>query len=179
MSLGSLTKMEDCPGDGPRILVDYQCISELTGISSNDLKTWFPHIPQLITGLEEAKEANIKLKEENEKLQNDLDERDSKAINERQGLREDLSSLRDELASARITLMDQINRRGEANNDDDEGGDNEVDEEPGIAMEDQLRIKEQSAKAIEIYTSTILSTVWQGCSRSTYGLCTLFCMNFS
>jgi hypothetical protein len=105
--------------DGPRILVDYQSISEVTGVSSTQLKEWSTLIPQM---------------------------------------KEDLNSLRDELA-----------RRETSNNDDEGLGDNEVDEEPGIAMEDQLRIKEQSAKAIEIYTSTLLSSVWQGCSKSTYG----------
>ncbi len=45
----------------------------------------------------------------------------------------------------------------------------EIDDEPGIAVENQLRIKEQSAKAIEILTSHLHSTVWQGCSKNTYG----------
>ena len=37
----------------------------------------------------------------------------------------------------------------------------EIGDEPGIAVENQLRIKEQSAKAIEILTSHLLSAVWQ------------------
>ncbi len=45
----------------------------------------------------------------------------------------------------------------------------EIDDEPGIGVENQLRIKEQSAKAIEILTSHLLSAVWQGCSKNTYG----------
>ncbi len=50
----------------------------------------------------------------------------------------------------------------------------EIDDEPGIAVENQLRIKEQSAKAIEILTSHLLSSVWQGCSKNTYGKRLLF-----
>ncbi len=50
---------------------------------------------------------------------------------------------------------------------------NEMDEpdeeEPGIALEDQLRIAEQSAKAIELLSSHLLFTVWQTCSKNTYG----------
>jgi hypothetical protein len=45
----------------------------------------------------------------------------------------------------------------------------EIDDEPGIAVENQLRIKEQSAKAMEFLTSHLLSAVWQGCSKNTYG----------
>jgi hypothetical protein len=203
--------------DGPRILVDYQSISEVTGVSSADLKNWIPLIPELKRKLDSLSDVDQKVlnlkgdsskaikavkdllhgneskaSNERQELREDLthlnknarNERqrlreleslNENARNERQGLREALISLNDELANVRITLMDQISRRSETNNNDDEGpGDNEVDDEPGIAMEDQLRIKEQSAKAIEIYTSTLLSTVWQGCSRGTYGdLCCL------
>jgi hypothetical protein len=81
-----------------------------------------------------------------------------------------LLSLREELTNARHIFTNQVTRRGEAHDDVDEGnGDDDVDDEPGIAVEDQLRIKEQSAKAIEIYTTTLLSSVWQGCSKNTYG----------
>ena len=45
----------------------------------------------------------------------------------------------------------------------------ENDDEPGIAVENQLRIKEQSAKAIDFLTTHLLSAVWQGCSKNTYG----------
>jgi hypothetical protein len=45
----------------------------------------------------------------------------------------------------------------------------ETDDEPGIAIKNQLRIKELSEKVIEILTSHLLSTVWQGCSKNTYG----------
>jgi hypothetical protein len=45
----------------------------------------------------------------------------------------------------------------------------EFDDEPGIAMENQLKIKELSEKVIEILTSHLLSTVWHGCSKNTYG----------
>jgi hypothetical protein len=55
--------------------------------------------------------------------------------------------------------------------------DEEVEEpdedEPGIALEDQLRITEQSAKAIDLLSSHLLSTVWQTCSRNTFGKCSL------
>jgi hypothetical protein len=52
-------------------------------------------------------------------------------------------------------------------NDDDV--DEPDEEEPGIALEDQLRITEQSAKAIDILSSHQLSTVWQTCSKNTFG----------
>jgi hypothetical protein len=45
----------------------------------------------------------------------------------------------------------------------------EEDDEPNIAIENQLRIKEQSAKAIEMLTDNMLTTVWQTCSRNSYG----------
>jgi peptidoglycan hydrolase CwlO-like protein len=43
------------------------------------------------------------------------------------------------------------------------------EEEPGIALEDQLRITEQSAKAIDLLSNHLLSTVWQTCSKNTFG----------
>jgi chromosome segregation ATPase len=43
------------------------------------------------------------------------------------------------------------------------------DEEPTIALEDQLRITEQSAKAIGLLSDHLLSTVWQTCSKNTFG----------
>ena len=43
------------------------------------------------------------------------------------------------------------------------------EEEPGIALEDQLRITEQSAKAIDLLSNHLLSTVWQPCSKNTFG----------
>ncbi len=54
----------------------------------------------------------------------------------------------------------------------------ELDDEPGIAVENQLRIKEHSAKAIEILTSHLLSAVWLGCSKNTYGEVQLYPSNF-
>jgi hypothetical protein len=47
------------------------------------------------------------------------------------------------------------------------------EEEPGIALEDQLRITEQSAKAIDLLSSHLLSTVWQPCSKNSFGKCIL------
>jgi hypothetical protein len=55
---------------------------------------------------------------------------------------------------------------------DHQENDNAVEEhqgEPGIALEDQLRITEQSAKAIDLLKSHLFSTVWQTCSKNTYG----------
>jgi hypothetical protein len=55
----------------------------------------------------------------------------------------------------------------------------EVDEgEPGIALEDQLRITEQSAKAIDLLSNHLLSTVWQPCSKNTFGDNFLHFMSF-
>jgi hypothetical protein len=45
----------------------------------------------------------------------------------------------------------------------------EHEEEPGIALEDQLRITEQSAKAIDLLSNHLFSTVWQTCSKNTFG----------
>ncbi len=64
-------------------------------------------------------------------------------------------------------LSDEWSEYSFSESDDDE--DEEVGDEPGISVENQLRIKEQSAKAIEILTSHLLSSVWQGCSKNTYG----------
>jgi hypothetical protein len=44
-----------------------------------------------------------------------------------------------------------------------------TDEEPRIALEDQLRIAEQSPKAIDLLTSHLFSTVWHMCSKNTFG----------
>jgi FtsZ-binding cell division protein ZapB len=52
-------------------------------------------------------------------------------------------------------------------NEDVEEVDDE--EEPGIALEDQLRITEQSAKAIDLLSNHLLSTVWEPCSKNTFG----------
>ncbi len=52
------------------------------------------------------------------------------------------------------------------------------EEEPGIALEDQLRIAEQSAKAIELLSSQLLFTVWQTCSKNTYGNDVCFIAHF-
>ena len=45
----------------------------------------------------------------------------------------------------------------------------EDDEEPRIALEDQLRIVEESSKAIDLLTNHLFSTVWQTCSKNTFG----------
>lgn len=52
-------------------------------------------------------------------------------------------------------------------NEDVEEVDDE--EEPGIALEDQLRITDQSAKAIDLLSNHLLSTVWEPCSKNTFG----------
>ncbi len=57
----------------------------------------------------------------------------------------------------------------EYENEPEKGEVPEFDDEPGIAMENQLKIKELSEKVIEILTSHLLSTVWHGCAKNTYG----------
>ncbi len=52
---------------------------------------------------------------------------------------------------------------------EEEADQGDEDEEPSIALEDQLRITEQSAKAIGLLSDHLLSTVWQTCSKNTYG----------
>jgi hypothetical protein len=44
-----------------------------------------------------------------------------------------------------------------------------MDDEPGIAMENQLKIKELSGNVIEILVSHLLSSVWQECAKNTDG----------
>jgi hypothetical protein len=74
-----------------------------------------------------------------------------------------------ELVNTKHELLEKF-QRSEKQSEIEEGGQNaDVDDEPGIAVENQLRIKEQSAKAIDIYMNTLLSTVWIGCSKNTYG----------
>jgi hypothetical protein len=88
---------------------------------------------------------NALLKKEMEQLQGNL--------------RDEMGKNTEELETLKSKFDDQANNEVE-----------EVDEEePGIALEDQLRITEQSAKAIDLLTSHLLSTVWQTCSKNTYG----------
>jgi hypothetical protein len=159
----------------PRILVDFQSISEAANLSADEL--WnkihvdIPRVSGECAILkDDLQELNgytaINLLD----LRNDLRSESDKTMKECQSINEQLFTLREELTNARHIFSNQISRRGDAHDDVDEGnGDDDVDDEPGIAVEDQLRIKEQSAKAIEIYMTTLLSTVWQGCSKSTYG----------
>ncbi len=78
--------------------------------------------------------------------------------------------------SAVQDALDVLNQRyRDRENDEDT---DEPDEEPGIALEDQLRITEQSAKAIDLLSSHMLSTVWQTCSKNTFGEYNLYKLTF-
>jgi hypothetical protein len=229
--------------NGPRILVDYQNLSELTDIAVPTLRQNILSVPTISGNLGELQAEIVRLKGVNEdlnknlkrieidlkKARDDNEEIEKKNESTRQNLifhlaridenlnlarednerteqnydithqnllsrlarideelnlarqdngktekkcesqNENLLSLREELTNTRHSFKDGISRRGEAHDADEKVQDADVDDEPGIAVEDQLRIKEQSAKAIDIYTESILSSVWLGCSKSTYG----------
>ncbi len=68
-------------------------------------------------------------------------------------MKEELAELKDDVDDLNYELNGDINEFAE----------------PNIALEDQLRITEQSAKAIGLLSDHLLSTVWQTCSKNTYG----------
>ena len=87
----------------------------------------------------------------------EMEEKHREGLNtQREGMEKKLQEQRD--------VLDHILEK------EDDHDDNPPDEEePGIALEDQLRITEQSAKAIDLLSNHLLSTVWQTCSKNTFG----------
>ena len=115
----------------------------------------------------ELKELSIKFQEKEcndrarlQGLGNDLNENIEKTVN----LLDSTKVLKDDLEF----LKDKYQEK-----EHDEDVQEPDEEEPGIALEDQLRITDQSAKAIDLLSSHLLSTVWQTCSRNTFGKCSL------
>ncbi len=183
----------------PTILVDYQNLSGLVSHIPVDVlrKRVEEDVPQLQNDLEHLKQELSKSKEsagadiqdvrdktsteladvqinsrtEHEKTKHDL-ERLEKAM---ENSVTELSDMNEHLALELGNLKHALSTKGRRNEkraEIEDGGQNATDvgDEPGIAIENQLRIKEQSAKAIEIYMDTSLSTVWIGCSKNTYGI---------
>jgi predicted RNase H-like nuclease (RuvC/YqgF family) len=107
---------------------------------------------QLTKELEEIK---TKMRADNERLKQDVEQNNRAAENLREGMERNA----EDLETLKSKFDDQANEEVE-----------EVDEgEPGIALEDQLRITEQSAKAIDLLSNHLLSTVFQTCSKNTFG----------
>jgi predicted nuclease with TOPRIM domain len=93
-----------------------------------------------------------------QRLTTELDDLKSSLQND---VKKRMSQMKDSLDYLKERYQDRENREDQTENLDED--------EPGIALEDQLRITEQSAKAIELLSSHLLSTVWQNCSKNTFG----------
>jgi hypothetical protein len=129
------------------VMMDVGLADEL-GMSVTDLRA-------AINSVNGLKAANDKLKSEIEQLKDEVNElkySEAETVSKMDGFGNYLNSLMSK-------FDDQANEEVE---EADEG-------EPGIALEDQLRIAEQSAKAIDLISNHLLSTVWQSCSKNTYG----------
>jgi hypothetical protein len=111
---------------------------------------------EAINSMNFLKTENDKLKKELRQLKDEVKEL-KYSETETNGKMDDFV---DSLNSLMSKFDDQTNEEVE---EADEG-------EPGIALEDQLRITEQSAKAIDLLTNHLLSTVWQSCSKNTFGI---------
>jgi hypothetical protein len=111
---------------------------------------------EAINSMDVLKTENDKLKKELRQLKDEVKEL-KYSETETNGKMDDFV---DSLNSLMSKFDDQTNEEVE---EADEG-------EPGIALEDQLRITEQSAKAIDLLTNHLLSTVWQSCSKNTFGI---------
>ncbi len=184
---------------GPTILVDYQNLSGLVSQIPVDVlrKRVEEDVPQLQNDLEHLKEELCKSKESavadiqavRKQTTTELADVQDKSIKEHEKTKHDLERLEKAMENA-VTELSDMNehlalelgntkhalaskaRRSDKQAEIEDGGQNasDVGDEPGIAIENQLRIKEQSAKAIEIYMNISLSTVWIGCSKNTYGI---------
>jgi chromosome segregation ATPase len=121
--------------------------------------------------MKDAKIAEEKLKEEIEKnfsrLKEDMEKQKVDFEKEIENRNEQLEETKEEMALYKEGLDSLKSRFDDQGKDEAEELENE--EEPGIALEDQLRIIEQSAKAIDLLTNHLFSTVWQTCSKNTFG----------
>jgi chromosome segregation ATPase len=101
-----------------------------------------------------------RLKEDMEKQKVDFEKEVENRNEQLEETKEEMAQYKEGLDSLKSRFDDQGK---------DEAEELENEEEPGIALEDQLRIIEQSAKAIDLLTNHLFSTVWQTCSKNTFG----------
>jgi hypothetical protein len=123
-------------------------LSEAVGMSVDELKQRMGSVPE---------------------LQNEVDKLKTKSNESDKTMRDkviELSSCIEKLSESIDFLRERYRDR-----ENDEEVEEPDEEEPGIALEDQLRITEQSAKAIDLLSNHLLSTVWQTCSKNTFGKC--------
>jgi hypothetical protein len=126
-------------------------LGEVIGMSADELR-------ELIASVKDLREEKKHLRDLHEQLKNKVQELDD-------GLRQNDSRL-EKLQVVEENIEYVMSKFEAVDNEDVEEAD---EEEPGIALEDQLRITEQSAKAIDLLSNHQLSTVWQTCSKNTFG----------
>jgi septal ring factor EnvC (AmiA/AmiB activator) len=131
-------------------------LGEVIGMSAAELRQLIASVNDLRKDKESLHDLHEELKKKVQKLEDCLQRNDEKL---------------DKLQDIEENLEHVMSKFEAVENEDVEEAD---EEEPGIALEDQLRITEQSAKAIDILSSHQLSTVWQTCSKNTFGE-DLFC----
>jgi hypothetical protein len=127
-------------------------LSETVGLSVNELKQRMKDVPELQI------EVNI--------LKAERDQSKKIMTNEVIDLRREIEKLHD--------TVDYLKGRYRDRENDEVAAEEPDEEEPGIALEDQLRITEQSAKAIDLLSNHLLATVWQTCSKNTFGKCSFY-----
>jgi sugar-specific transcriptional regulator TrmB len=118
------------------------------------------------------------LVEDNEKKNETIKElnRHLESLEERYQKREEIiNNMEERYQKSELNILAMMGKIEALTERSRERADDEVDEpdeeEPVIALEDQLRITEQSAKAIDLLTNHLLSTVWLTCSKNTFGKC--------
>jgi predicted RNase H-like nuclease (RuvC/YqgF family) len=136
------------------------------------------HIEQVISEFSGA----FGMLEDQRKKQEDMHETIKSLQHDNGELRKNVSELKRTIKNLKLHVENQNDRKldelegcldalkskfDDRENEEVEEVDDE--EEPGIALEDQLRITEQSAKAIDLLSNHQLSTVWQPCSKNTFG----------
>jgi hypothetical protein len=132
-------------------------LADMFEMSVQELKAEISDLKNQKDRQEEAMQTNIKkIHAENEKLRSKIVELKYHETENDQKLKK----LEEYLDSLKSKFDDRENEEVEEVDDQ---------EEPGIALEDQLRITEQSAKAIDLLSNHLLSTVWQPCSKNTFG----------
>jgi hypothetical protein len=138
-------------------------LADIFGMSAHELKEEISNVKVQRGEQDKMKNTIEKLEKENAALMKKADELDKtiKTLKYNETEHDNkLKKLEEYLDSLKSRFDDRENE------DVDEVDD---EEEPGIALEDQLRITEQSAKAIDLLSNHLLSTVWQPCSKNTFG----------
>ena len=137
------------------------------GMLTEELKEVINIVKNQSKELETSKASITKLQDENKNLKSTIED-DKKKL---KSMIDDLKLQETENDQKWKSLEEYLDSLKSKFDDRENDEVEEVDdqEEPGIALEDQLRITEQSAKAIDLLSNHLFSTVWQPCSKNTFG----------